>query len=249
MLAVGAHVRFLQNHAGLVESLFAIEHERFGLAREVHRKHLPCAAKYNRLAIGPPGAPCGVVHHLARVLARDIDHPQVPLFGIVRVVFRNPAALAAIKKHRRTIRRDSREPVHVVATRKRTGIAAVGVHNPDIVMRIRATRRPDNGPFELALEGRKCLLLVGSRINSGTRRSSLLGKNRSHGKCRTSANLHKLFHALKIRKKSARLSGKRVFVFGIDKIHKPDSTPGRFFSCASHPQSGRAAHICPRGFP
>ena len=67
MLAVGAHVRFLQNHAGLIESLFAVENHLFGLRSEVHRKDLACAAKHDRLSVGPPSAPRGVVHHLAGI--------------------------------------------------------------------------------------------------------------------------------------------------------------------------------------
>ena len=177
MLAIGAHVRFLQNHATLVEGLFAIQHQLFRLACEVHRKDLPRTAKHDGLAIGSPGSPCGVVDDLAGVLARNIDHPEVPLFGVVRVVFRNPAALAAVKQHRRAIRRNTREPVHIVAARERTGIAAIGVHDPDVMMRICTARRPDNRPLKFALESRKRFLLIGGRVDGGTRRRPLFSKD------------------------------------------------------------------------
>ena len=197
MLSVGAHVRFLQNHTGLVESLFAIKHQGFRLTCEIHSEHLAGAAKHNRLAVGSPSAPCGVVHHLASIFTRNVDHPQVPLFRIVGIIFGNPATLAAVKEHRRSIGRNAREPVHVVAIRKSMRIRTVCIHHPDIVMTVGAARGPDNGTFKLTLESIKRLLFLGSRVNGGTRRSPLLGKSSRESQQSGNRKLHHVHINLK----------------------------------------------------
>ena len=193
MLAIRTHIRFLQNHASLIERLLAIEHERFFFARKVHRKDLACTAKHNGLAIRAPGAPRGVFDNLRLVSAVNADSPQVPLFREVGIVFRNPAALAAVEKNLRTIRGNTREPVHIIALGQRTGIRPVSIHNPNIVERIRTARRPDNRPFELSLQGIESLLFFRSRVNRRTHGSALCSKSR-YGQKANCGNQCKLFH-------------------------------------------------------
>ena len=193
MLTVRAHVRFLQNHAGLFESLFAIEHERFLFAGEVHRKDLACAAEHNRLAIRAPRAPRRVFDNLRFVRTVNTDSPQVPFFRVVRIVFRHPSALAAVKEHLRAIWSHTREPIHIIALGKRTGIRPVRIHNPDIMERINTACRPDNRPFELAFQRIESLLFFGSRIDRSAHRSTLCCKRRN-GQKANRRNQRKLFH-------------------------------------------------------
>ena len=193
MLAIRAHVRLLQNHARLLECLFAIEHERFLFACEVHRKDLARTAEHNGLAIRPPRAPSRVFDKLRLVRAINPDSPQVPLFGVVRIVFRHPAALAAVKQHLRTIRCNTREPIHIIALGKRTSVRPVRIHNPDIMKRINAACRPDNRPFELAFQRIESLLFFGSRIDRSAHRSTLCCKRRN-GQKANRRNQRKLFH-------------------------------------------------------
>ena len=193
VLAIRTHVRFLQNHASLLECFFAIKHERFLFAREIHRKDLAGTAKHDGLAIRAPSAPSRIFDNLRFVRTVNTDSPQIPLFWVVCIIFRNPASLATVKKHLRAIRSNAREPVHIVALGKRTGVRSVRIHNPNIVERIRTARRPDNSPFELTLQGIESLLFFRSRIHRCTHRSALCSKSRC-GQKANRRNQHKLFH-------------------------------------------------------